>query len=62
MWDCFQVKNLLGVKVPRHTGPMKILYTYSDIFNNITNVNLTDVLLSSCFIIFLLLSNEVGIH
>lgn len=57
-----QVKNLLGLKIPRHNGPMKILATYADIFRNITNVNPTEVLLSFCFIGFLLLSNEVRIR
>lgn len=54
-----QVKNLLGLKIPKHNGPFKILATYGDIFRNIANVNPTEVLLSFCFIGFLLLSNEV---
>lgn len=54
-----QVKNLLGVKVTRHNGPLKLIYTYIDIFQNIGQVNPISIGISAVSIFILVLYNEV---
>jgi len=54
-----QVKNLLGVKVQRHSGPLKIVYTYIDIFKNIGQSNPVAIGISVVSILVLSLHNEV---
>jgi solute carrier family 26 protein len=54
-----QVKNLLGVKVPRHSGPLKLVYTYIDIFRNIGQSNPVAIGISFVSILVLSLYNEV---
>lgn len=54
-----QVKNLLGVKVPRYSGPLKIVYTYIDIFKNIGQCNPVAIGISVVSILILSLYNEV---
>jgi len=54
-----QVKNLLGLSVKRYSGPLKLIHTYYDIFCDINKSNLTAVILSSCFLVSLLMFNEV---
>lgn len=54
-----QVKNLLGVKVPRYSGPLKVIYTYIDIFQNIGHSNPVAIGISAASISVLSLYNEV---
>lgn len=54
-----QVKNLFGLSVKRYSGPLKLIYTYYDIFCDINKSNLTAVILSGCFLVSLLMFNEV---
>ncbi|KAJ9578106.1 hypothetical protein L9F63_025032, partial [Diploptera punctata] len=54
-----QVKNLLGVKVPAHNGPLKLVYTYIDIFQNIGESNPVAIGISAIAISILALYNEV---
>ncbi|KDR19089.1 prestin-like isoform X2 [Zootermopsis nevadensis] len=54
-----QVKNLLGVKVPQHRGPLKVIYTYIDIFKNIGQSNPVAIGISAVSIGVLSLYNEV---
>jgi len=54
-----QVKNLLGVKVQRYSGPLKIVYTYIDIFKNIGQSNPVAIGISVVSILVLSLYNEV---
>ncbi|XP_011151868.1 solute carrier family 26 member 10 isoform X1 [Harpegnathos saltator] len=55
-----QIKDLLGLnKLPRRGGAFKLILTYVDIFNNLDNVNITAVILSSITIMALIFNNEI---
>ncbi|XP_069160837.1 prestin [Procambarus clarkii] len=54
-----QIKNLFGIKVRRYSGPFKLIYTYRDIFSNLTSSNPSTMLISSITISLLVLNNEV---
>lgn len=53
-----QLKDLLGVKVPRHKGAFKIILSLRDIFMNISEANLNAVYVSIACIIFMVVMNE----
>ncbi|CRK91410.1 CLUMA_CG005083, isoform A [Clunio marinus] len=53
-----QLKDLLGVKVPRHKGAFKIILSLRDIFMNISEANLNAVYVSIAGIIFMVIMNE----
>lgn len=54
-----QLKDLLGVKVPRHKGAFKIILSLRDIFLNVANANQYAVYVSIACIIFMLVMNEL---
>lgn len=53
-----QLKDLLGVKVPRHKGAFKIILSLRDIVMNVSNTNLNAVYVSIACIIFMVFMNE----
>lgn len=53
-----QLKDLLGVKVPRHKGAFKIILSLRDIVLNVSNANLNAVYVSLTCIIFMVFMNE----
>ncbi|KAK6621366.1 hypothetical protein RUM43_011672 [Polyplax serrata] len=54
-----QVRNLLGITVQKYSGPLKIIYTYIDVFKNLSNVNAVAIFLSLSFIALLVAFNEL---
>ncbi|XP_046405468.1 solute carrier family 26 member 10-like isoform X2 [Ischnura elegans] len=55
-----QVKHLFGIKVARFMGPLKIIYTYVDLFKKIETTNLIALGVSIPVIIVLVLYNELA--
>lgn len=53
-----QMPALLGIHVKRYSGAFKIVYTYKDIFKNITSVNLATLVISIICIIILCVVKE----
>nr|CAD7264974.1 unnamed protein product [Timema shepardi] len=53
-----QVVNLLGVNIPRHSGPLKVVYIFIDIFKNIQTANLVAIGISAITITILACYNE----
>ena len=53
-----QLKDLLGVKVPRHKGAFKIILTLKDIVMNVQNSNINAIYVSVTCIIFMVAMNE----
>lgn len=55
-----QLKDLLGVKVPRHKGAFKVLLSLRDIFNQLMSggININAVYVSVAGLIFMVLMNE----
>lgn len=53
-----QLKDLLGVKVPRHKGAFKIILSLRDIFYELSNANVNAVYVSIACIIFMVAMNE----
>ncbi|OAD59199.1 Prestin [Eufriesea mexicana] len=53
-----QIKDLLGLKVPRQKGYFKFIFTLVDIFKEIQNTNLTAVLISLITVASLVCNNE----
>ncbi|XP_076362432.1 prestin-like isoform X3 [Tachypleus tridentatus] len=41
-----QIKYIFGIKLPRHTGPLNLIYTYISFFTNITETNYKTLLMS----------------
>ncbi|XP_063231486.1 prestin-like isoform X2 [Bacillus rossius redtenbacheri] len=54
-----QVSNLLGIKTRRHSGALKLVYTYIDIFKNIQSANVAAIVISAVSITILGFYNEV---
>ncbi|XP_049782755.1 sulfate transporter-like isoform X1 [Schistocerca cancellata] len=54
-----QVKNLFGIKIQRFNGPLKIVYTYIDLFKNISKTNLISLGISAIAILLLSIYNEL---
>lgn len=55
-----QLKDLFGVKIPRHKGAFKIVKTVIDCFYQIPNANLKTVIVSLTVIIFMIFMNEIA--
>lgn len=53
-----QLKDLLGVQVPRHKGAFKIILSLRDIVMNISQANLNAVYVSIACLIFMIFMNE----
>lgn len=53
-----QMKDLIGVKVPRHKGAFKIILSLRDIALNISNANLYAVYVSVGCLAFMIVMNE----
>lgn len=53
-----QMKDLLGVSIPRYKGAFKNIYSLRDIFEEIPNSNLTAVYTSVIVILFMIFMNE----
>lgn len=53
-----QLKDLIGVKLPRHKGAFKIILSLRDIVMNISASNLNAVYVSIACIIFMVIMNE----
>ncbi|XP_029040905.1 sulfate transporter isoform X1 [Osmia bicornis bicornis] len=53
-----QIKDLLGLKIPRQKGYFQLIFTLIDIFKDIQNTNLAAVIVSLITIIVLVCNNE----
>lgn len=53
-----QLKDVLGVSVPKHKGAFKIIYTIIDLGKATPNTNLTSFLFSLGLILFMVIMNE----
>ncbi|XP_067644559.1 prestin isoform X2 [Eurosta solidaginis] len=53
-----QLKDVLGVYVPRYKGAFKIIYTIIDLFKGIPNTNIVAFVICVCIMIFMTLCNE----
>ncbi|KAK0097436.1 hypothetical protein PV326_001843 [Microctonus aethiopoides] len=54
-----QLKDLLGLKLIKRRGILKVIYTYFDVFNNIDKINVTATIISSITILTIIFNNEV---
>ncbi|NXS11132.1 S26A1 protein, partial [Neodrepanis coruscans] len=55
-----QVKYLIGIKIPRSQGHGMLVITWINIFRNISQANLCDVITSSICIVVLVTAKELG--
>ncbi|NWZ89364.1 S26A1 protein, partial [Nesospiza acunhae] len=55
-----QVKYLIGIKIPRSQGHGMLVITWINIFRNISQANLCDVITSAICIVVLVTAKEVG--
>lgn len=55
-----QVSKLLGIDVERQSGPLALIYTYIEIFQEITTTNWATVIVSACCIVFLVIGKEIN--
>lgn len=53
-----QMATMLGLIIPKHSGMLKIIYTYRDIFSNIASSNVAEVIIAVCAIVILLLVKD----
>ncbi|GAB6029461.1 hypothetical protein CHUAL_005217 [Chamberlinius hualienensis] len=53
-----QVKYVLGISIPNHSGIWGIVYTYMDVFSQIQNTNLVTLALSVSVIVTLVVVND----
>lgn len=53
-----QLKDLLGVSIPRYKGAFKTIFSLRDIFEQLPNCNLTAVYTSTIVILFMIFMNE----
>ncbi|XP_067927972.1 prestin-like isoform X2 [Watersipora subatra] len=53
-----QVKFVLGIKVQRHNGAFKLIYTYIDLFTHIAEINWAELITAATCIICLVLVKE----
>lgn len=53
-----QLKDALGVSVPRHKGTFKIVYTFIDLGKSLPSANSTSIKVCAGVIIFMLIMNE----
>lgn len=54
-----QVKNMFGVKIERFNGPLKLIYTYIELFQKIQYSNIAAVIISLITIAVLVINNEI---
>ncbi|XP_076240598.1 prestin isoform X2 [Calliopsis andreniformis] len=54
-----QIKDLLGLKIPKQKGYFKLIFTLVDVFKEIQNTNLAAVIVSLITIICLVCNNEL---
>lgn len=54
-----QISKFFGIKLPRRTGALKIIYSYYDLFFHITEANLVTVGISLATIVILTIWNEL---
>ncbi|XP_035677634.1 sulfate transporter-like isoform X1 [Branchiostoma floridae] len=57
-----QVKYLLGLEIPRYSGPLSLVYTFIDVFRLITQTNVAALITSLICIIILLIGKEVNLR
>nr|XP_039272942.1 solute carrier family 26 member 6-like [Styela clava] len=55
-----QVSKLVGITVEKYSGPLSLVYTYVDIFSNITEINWATVIVSTICIIVLIIGKEIN--
>uniref|UniRef100_A0A1B6L5G6 STAS domain-containing protein n=2 Tax=Graphocephala atropunctata TaxID=36148 RepID=A0A1B6L5G6_9HEMI len=48
-----QIKHVFGIKLPRHAGPLKLIYTYIDLVNMINQTNYMALFLTLCVVVTL---------
>ncbi|CAL4171388.1 unnamed protein product [Meganyctiphanes norvegica] len=53
-----QTKYIFGISVPRHTGPLKVIYTVKDIILNLPNSNVATSITSAITMLILAVTNE----
>ncbi|XP_053953496.1 solute carrier family 26 member 6 [Anastrepha ludens] len=53
-----QLKDVLGVQVPRYKGAFKVIYTVIDLFKSIPKTNIIALTICFCIIIFMTICNE----
>ncbi|XP_024869942.1 solute carrier family 26 member 10 [Temnothorax curvispinosus] len=53
-----QIKDLLGLKLPKQKGYFKLIFTVIDIFKEIKNVNIAATVVSTVSIVILVFNNE----
>ncbi|XP_076448309.1 prestin-like [Babylonia areolata] len=53
-----QVKNILGLKMGRYAGPLKLIKSYRDLFTNLPNTNSVTLIASLVCIVVLVLVKE----
>ncbi|XP_025835704.1 sulfate transporter-like [Agrilus planipennis] len=54
-----QIKDLFGLSIEKMSGKFEVIYTYLNIFQNITTTNVTALLISTITIFILTLNNEI---
>ncbi|XP_011300138.1 solute carrier family 26 member 10 isoform X2 [Fopius arisanus] len=54
-----QIKDLLGIHLPRRRGLLKVVYTYYDVFNAIDDINIAAMVIAGITIIAVVFNNEV---
>lgn len=54
-----QIKDLLGLKLPKQKGHFKLIFTIIDVFKEIRNTNMAAVTVSTVSIIILVINNEL---
>ncbi|CAL4185526.1 unnamed protein product, partial [Meganyctiphanes norvegica] len=54
-----QVNYLFGLNIKRYNGPLKIIYTYRDLFSNLIEANTVTMITSLITIIVLVFNNEM---
>ena len=53
-----QIKNLLGIKIPRFSGPFRLIYTYIAIFTELPSTNYVEVIISSVTVVVMAVHND----
>ncbi|XP_020283272.1 solute carrier family 26 member 6 isoform X2 [Pseudomyrmex gracilis] len=53
-----QIKDLLGLKLPKQKGYFKLIFTVVDVFKEIENTNISAAIVSTISIIILIINNE----
>ncbi|GAB1860445.1 Prestin [Camponotus japonicus] len=53
-----QIKDLLGLKLPKQKGYFKLIFTVVDVFKEIENTNMTAAIVSIVSIVILIFNNE----